>query len=77
MQNHEEFEHGFIKHGGTSSEVAGTSSNLLRGIAPPATRQELLSSIPPLDVVGKLVNQFFKTYSTNSRKLVDVILSLN
>jgi hypothetical protein len=77
MQNHEVLKHEAIKPQVTSSEVAGNSSSLLRGTVTPATREELLSSIPSRDVVDRLVTQFFKTYSTTSRKPVISLCLLN
>jgi hypothetical protein len=50
-----------LKHGASLKDVQPPSS-LLRGIAPPATREDLLSHMPSRSTVDRLVNRFFESY---------------
>ncbi|KAI9738094.1 MAG: hypothetical protein M1818_005522 [Claussenomyces sp. TS43310] len=51
------------ENGATLRDV-DTPSSLLRGIAPPATQEDILSYIPARATVDVLVNRFFEAYRT-------------
>lgn len=61
--DNDELEDVALKNSATLRDVQ-TPSSLLRGIAPPATQEDILSYLPARAIVDVFVNRFFEVYGT-------------
>jgi len=66
VNNHKSLEKNALELRALSKDVRKTPS-LLRGIATPASRQEIISYLPSPEVVEMLIDQFFTSYGLTIR----------